>query len=268
MTESLADLIARGASRAQNNIRKGKTKPASEGPKERPAEPVVAKALPPAPGEPPLANPPKVRGANGSSRKALVAMQRDERYRVFARELFFSGFDHEKAYRVAGYQCKKKHIRGHISNLMKQLVVQDELARLGQVAREVLNAKTIDVTAFWKEICDANIFDYIQQREDGTISVAPGLKELPKEKQRAIKRIKVTQTTYTDKQGNETETIVTDIELWDRIAALRNVGEIQKLYDGPRDVLEDFAAILADRLTKAQRRVGQTFDESGRVVSG
>lgn len=236
----------------------------------------VQKPLEPAPGEPPLVRPAATNGGrvapNSYRGRQMAAMQRDERYRKFARELVFSGFDQEAAYRAAGYRGKKLYIGQQVGVLMKQAVVIDEVNRLCTLAREIVESKNVDVVKFWTEMAEANIFDYFQQNDDDTLSIVGKIKDLPVEKQRAVRKIKVIKRTSYEKDAagepSPIDTVTTEVELWDRHEALMAIARIQGHFKPEDDdKLRDFAAILADRLDNWVKRTGRTFDENGRVIS-
>ncbi len=266
MTESLANLIDRAAGARVKKIKEGSV--SRQPPKAR-----APAALPRAEGEPDLVGKAVAHVAKAGVRaKQLSAIQRDERYRSFAREFFFSGFNGPAAFKAAGYTCKPKYLTTMVGNLMKEPIVQDELNRLGMVARAAIDAETIDVVKFWKEMAEANIFKFFDQREDGCLTIKPGIKEMPEEIQRTVQKIKVRKrTTYeTNKAGDimPVETFETEVQLWDRQVALVNIGKIQGVYEAKTsETLRDFAAMLADRLTRYQQRVGKTYDQAGRPIN-
>ena len=220
----------------------------------------------PQPDEPPLVGPvvakPGTLGANGGpyGQRQRSIMEANERRRRFAREFFFSGFDASKAFVAAGY----KQSAQSLSRILKEPVVVEELERLTRVARQAIDAEAFDATKHWVEIAHSNIMDFMVQSEDGTLGVRCGLSYLPPEKQRQIKKIKVQRKIVTMKDDTTEETIATEIELWDKISALDALSKIEGLFkDKVADAVRDFAAVLANTLTRMERNTGRTFLQDG-----
>ena len=227
----------------------------------------------PSPGEPELAAPKTgIVPANNFERKRKSRMATDMRYRKFANEYFRSGFNGAKALEAAGYKYKRSNIAisNAIATLMKQEVVQHELARLSDMFRAMEDSKTIDCTKLWIEIAKANVFDFLETADDGTLKLRDDAKEMSAEQQRAIRKIRITKSTRHFKDGEREVTVNTEIELWDRLAALNAIAQVQKLFKDSNDSgMEGLANMLAERLNSYQQRGGRIFDaEFEDAVSG
>lgn len=83
------------------------------------------------------------------------------------------------------------------------------------------------------------------QAEGDTLTLAD-LKALPSHVRRAIKKVKVRKVTRSTEDGDVTETFV-EVELWDKNAALRMLGESQGVF---KSVLEHHNGTLEDELKR------------------
>lgn len=264
--ESLDALIEKAEAAALKNAKKkttGHHQPG--GPSMVPREPMAKD-----PGEPDLAANPLVKTAKGGgtyAQRHRTRMEADERRRRFARAYFMSGFDQEKGWRAAGWKWPAS--TGAINRMLKEPVVIDELNKLTAIAREAMDAEVVDVTKLWIEVATSNLLDFMVQDDEGNLSLCGGIKDLPLEKQRQIKKVKIRKRTLTDKDANTEVVVDTEVELWDKTRALDALSKIRGLYkDSMADAIKDFAGVLATRLNRMERQTGRTFTQDGEPVDG
>lgn len=260
---TLDELIVKAEKEAK---RPGKIRGRSSQPPPPPKAKVPAK---PEPGEPELAVAPMVSpGGNRFRREQRNQMLADERRRTFARELFFTGFNQQEALQRAGYRTSASRWRMIAAELLTHPIVAGELKRLSLVAQQAIDAKTIDLTKNWMDIAEGDIFEFLRQDEEGYIHIRAGLDQLPVEKRRLIKRVKVKKRVEFGKDDKQIVTVETDLELYDRLTALECLGKVQGIFeDKTANAITDFAAKLTDRLNQAAKRVGRTFENGALVPS-
>ncbi|HET7584652.1 MAG TPA: terminase small subunit [Gemmatimonadaceae bacterium] len=137
----------------------------------------------------------------------------------------------------AGYAAKSAAVTG--CRLLRDANVRARINELMDVRNERTGITAEQVIEELASVgLTSNLADYIEQEPDGAIRVRD-LSALPAEKQRALRSIRMRTTRRIQSDGGEVVTTTTEISLWDRLAALKLLGEHYRLFvDGPHEADE------------------------------
>lgn len=182
--------------------------------------------------------------------------------RTFVRAMLTPGDTFNNAgasFRAVNPHATKSASRQGGWRMMLEEDVKEEMQRQLRAIDKAADLDDQWVYDRWRAIANANVFDYVSITPDGQVdfkNLDP--QHLTPEQQMAIEEIRVDPRT-----GR-----ITNLKLASKNVAIANVARARQMIDGKRDLgMVDLAARITERMNKAAKRVGRTFDnDSGQQV--
>lgn len=204
--------------------------------------------------------------APAENKEVLRARMRAQFVRQYVTELLRprvgTRFNGTRAYmavmKLEEKDCTVEQAANAAWELMNQSDVQAEIARQLKSIESYADLNEEYVYAQWRSIAEGDLFDIIKVSQAGRFEgfvIEPAL--MTKEQRLSVKKMTFSKTG-----------IVQSIEMYGRTGALESIARARQMFtpDESGTQVADLAKQLTERLQRAAKRTGRTFDQEGRQV--